>query len=492
MRGFRQGSTGQRGVLRRRLRRQHSLVARLSTLFSAFLLLVFGSLAVVGAGVANADTAPPTVTSVSPDIGPVIGGTTVLVQGTGFVDGSTTVSFGLLPATAVTVSSPTTLTAVAPANASGGSTDITVTIPDPDVGAVTPTLTSAVTPDDLYAYGPPTVSAVVDGAGPVAGGNTVTISGTGFVPGATASFGTTAATDVTVTSATTLTATVPAATAVSTTDVTVTTPSADGGTSPTSVADLYTYGAPTVASISPATGPADTATNVTVTGNYFSPGDTVDFGSTPATNVVVWGSTVLTADAPATLDGGANITVSNAVGTSPVVVAAQFAAGAPTVTGLSPAAGAAGGGGIVTVTGDGFVAGTTVTFGGVPADGVTVTSPTTLEAGVPAGGPGSVDVTVTTPQGASAISTADLYAYGLPTVTSVTPDTATIAGGTAVTIAGSNFVPGVTVSFGSVPGTDVTREQHRDIDHGDVARWDRRLGRHHRDQPGRDFRGLHQ
>ena len=84
-----------------------------------------------------------------------------------------------------------------------------------------------------------------------------------------------------------------------------------------------------------------------------------------------------------------------------------------------------------------------------------MTSPTTLEAGVPAGGPGSVDVAVTTAQGTSAISAADLYAYGLPVVTSVTPDTATIAGGTAVTIAGSSFVPGDVVSFGSVPGTAV-------------------------------------
>ena len=106
---------------------------------------------------------------------------------------------------------------------------------------------------------------------------------------------------------------------------------------------------------------------MTITGNYFSPGDTVDFGSTPATNVVVWGSTVLTADAPATLSGGANVTVSNAVGTSPIVGPAQYAAGAPTVTGLSPLAGSAGGGGIITITGDGFVVGTTVTFGGVAA-----------------------------------------------------------------------------------------------------------------------------
>ena len=455
MRGIGLGNTGERGVLHRRSKGRRFVGARLATLLSTVLFLILGSLALVDAAPSGADTPAPTVTAVSPDIGPVAGGTTVLVTGTGFVDGSTSVNFGPTPATDVIVSSPTTLTALAPANAAG-SYDVTVTIPDTDVGATSPTLTSASTPSDLYAYGPPTVTGVVNGAGPVAGGNSVTITGTGFVPGATASFGTVAATDVTVTSATTLTATVPAATGVSTVDVTVTTPSTDGGTSPTSVDDLYTYGAPVVGSISPNTGPADTATPVTITGNYFSPGDTVDFGATPATNVVVWGSTVVTADAPATLTGGADVIVSNAVGSSPTVVADQFAAGPPTVTALSPAAGPAGGGGIVTVTGDGFVADTTVAFGGVPADGVTITSPTSLEAGVPVGGPGSVDVTATNTQGTSAISTADLYAYGVPVVSSVTPDTATVAGGTAVTIAGSGFVPGVVVSFGSVPGTDVS------------------------------------
>jgi hypothetical protein len=97
-----------------------------------------------------------------------------------------------------------------------------------------------------------------------------------------------------------------------------------------------------------------------------------------------------------------------------------------------------------------------VDFGGVAADGVTVTSPTTLVAGVPAGGAGSADVTVTTPQGTSITSIADLYAYGVPVVSDVSPDTATLAGGTAVTVTGSGFVPGVVVSFGSVPGTEVS------------------------------------
>jgi hypothetical protein len=53
----------------------------------------------------------------------------------------------------------------------------------------------------------------------------------------------------------------------------------------------------------------------------------------------------------------------------------------------------------VTVTGTGFVPGdSTVTIGGVtiPADQVTVTSPTTLRFVTPAGAAGAVDVTVTT------------------------------------------------------------------------------------------------
>ena len=179
------------------------------------------------------------------------------------------------------------------------------------------------------------------------------------------------------------------------------------------------------------------------------------FGLTPATAVTVWGPTVITADAPTSLAGGASVTVSNPDGSSPTSVAMQFAAGPPTVTGVSPAAGPAGGGGTVIVTGDGFVAGSTVDFGGVAA-AVTVTSPTSLVATAPPpGGPGSVDVTVTNPQGPSTTSVQDLYAYGVPTVSSVAPDTATLAGATTVTVTGSGFVPGVVVSFGSAPGTGV-------------------------------------
>ncbi len=65
----------------------------------------------------------PTVTSVSPASGAPAGGTTVTVDGTGFIHGAT-VDFGSVPATSVTYANPYKLTAVAPAGT--GSVDVTV------------------------------------------------------------------------------------------------------------------------------------------------------------------------------------------------------------------------------------------------------------------------------------------------------------------------------------------------------------------------------
>ena len=412
-------------------------------------LLPVGSYAFLSAPPAGADTAP-TVSAVSPDIGPTAGGTVVTITGTGFIVGSTTVAFGATAATDVTVTSDTTLTATAPPNLPGGSVDVVVTVTD------TVPVPSATTPADLFAYGPPTVTGLSPGAGPIAGGTVVTVTGTSFVPGATVSFGASAATNVTVTSATTLQATAPSSVDTGVVDVTVTTPPTDGGTSGTGPSDLYAYAAPAVTSISPSTGAAGVATLVTITGTDFSSGDTVNFGATAATGVTVWSSTMIVASSPVSLVGGADVTVVNALGASPTSVADQFAAGAPTVSAVSPPAGPVGGGGTVTVTGTGFVAGTTVAFGGVAASGVTVVSPTSLVATAPAGPSGSVDLTVATAQGTSATSTADLYAYGAPVVTAVAPDTGPVTGGSAVIVTGSGFVPGVTVSFGSTPATGVT------------------------------------
>jgi hypothetical protein len=382
--------------------------------------------------------AGPTVTALSPDAGPTAGGTAVTISGTGFVPG-TTVKFGTVAATAVTVVSSTDITATAPAGT--GTVNVTVT---------TPGGTSAASVSNLYAYGAPSVTAVSPTAGSTTGGTAVAITGTGFVPGATVDFGTVAATGVTVISATSITATAPAGSA-GTINVTVTTP---GGTSATSSADDYTYVvAPTVTALSPNAGPTAGGTAVTITGTGFVTGATIKFGTVAATGVTVVSSTDITATAPAGT-GTVNVTVTTAGGTSAASVSNLYAYGAPSVTALSPDAGPTAGGTAVTISGTGFVPGTTVKFGTVAATAVTVTSATSITATAPAG-TGTVNVTVTTPGGTSAASVSNLYAYGAPSVTALSPDAGPTAGGTAVTISGTGFVPGTTVAFGGVAATQV-------------------------------------
>ena len=117
-------------------------------------------------------------------------------------------------------SSNAQLTVTTPAANVSGTVDVTVT---------TPGGTSAITqPADQFTYlGPPVVTGVSPASGNAAGGDTVTITGTGFTGATAVDFGTTAGTSVTVVNATTITALSPAGTGIA--NVTVITPN---GTSP--------------------------------------------------------------------------------------------------------------------------------------------------------------------------------------------------------------------------------------------------------------------
>lgn len=108
---------------------------------------------------------PTLVTAVTPNIGPLSGGNTVTIQGLGFTPG-TTVNFGTTPGTSVKVSSTNTLTVHAPAHA-GGAVSITVS----NAGG------SSALPNAYQYSGRPIVTSISPISGPLAGGNTVTISG---------------------------------------------------------------------------------------------------------------------------------------------------------------------------------------------------------------------------------------------------------------------------------------------------------------------------
>ena len=68
-----------------------------------------------------------------------------------------------------------------------------------------------------------------------------------------------------------------------------------------------------------------------------------------------------------------------------------------------------------------------------------------------------MDVTVTTPEGTSPTSSADHFTYiAAPTVTGLSPTSGPAAGGTLVTITGTNFTGASVVDFGTTVATDVT------------------------------------
>jgi len=394
---------------------------------TAAVLCTLGLSVVAGTAARAADA--PTVTSVSPSEGVATGSIQVTITGSGFT-GATAVVFGSTDE-AFTVVSDTEITAVDSPQPVGTVVDVTV---------VTPDGTSAVTPADQFTFVPGTeITGISPAAGSIDGGNTVTITGTGFT-GTTfvvfqqfvGSTSHTRAASFTVDSDTQITAIVPPAPGGVSGNaiINLLTPI---GNDPTSPLTFYRYVGPAVTSVSNAFGLVTGGTTVTVKGSGFTSGATVQFGSTPATSVAVLSSTSLSVVTPPGPPGPVDVTVTTSDGTSPVVNGDRFTYVAlPTVTGVSPAAGPTAGGNTVTITGTGFqnIFGfpgvTHVDFGSVPASSFTVDSDTQLTATVPPGSAGTVDVTALTWLGATAAtSAADQYTYQVPCTTTITGTNAT-------------------------------------------------------------------
>jgi len=129
---------------------------------------------------------------------------------------------------------------------------------------------------------------------------------------------------------------------------------------------------------------------------------------------------------------------------------------APTVASVSPTAGALAGGTAITITGANFVSGATVTVGGVSCTSVVVVSATSITCVTGVHAAGATDIVVTNPDTQSGTGSG-LYTYqAAPTVTSVAPSTGATAGGIAVTVTGTGFLTGATVTIGGVSCTSVT------------------------------------
>jgi hypothetical protein len=115
--------------------------------------------------------------------------------------------------------------------------------------------------------------------------------------------------------------------------------------------------APTVKRLSAKTGPAAGGTTVKITGTGFTGASAVRFGSTDATSFTVNSATSITAVSPAGTAGIVDVSVITPNGASGSFINDRFNYGIPTITGVSPNAGAKAGGTSVTVSGSGFAPG---------------------------------------------------------------------------------------------------------------------------------------
>jgi len=234
------------------------------------------------------------------------------------------------------------------------------------------------------AAGATTLASVTHAIGVFGVGTAITLTGTGFIAGATVTFDAVAATGVTVVSATQITATTPAGSPDGPV-ITVTNPNGQSAT----LTNAFTYlgNPPTLTAVTPATGSTNGRTSIALTGTAFASGMTVSVGADAATSVVVLSPTQAGALTPAGTAGTQGVTVTNADTQAATLVAAFTCtvAAPPTVTALSPASGTHAGTTAVTITGGGFAQGATVRFGGAAATNVTFVSATSITATAPAG-----------------------------------------------------------------------------------------------------------
>lgn len=160
-----------------------------------------------------------------------------------------------------------------------------------------------------------TLTSVVPSQGPLAGNVPVVLTGTGFTAASLAvSFGGNAATGVTFVNATTVKATVPAATAAGSVAVKLTC-----GAGSFSLPSSFTYAstaAITITSITPSNGPVTGGTEVAIVGSGFSSGTpAITFGSTAGTNVAVVDDGHLTVVTPAAAAAGVvSVTIADNAG----------------------------------------------------------------------------------------------------------------------------------------------------------------------------------
>jgi hypothetical protein len=406
----------------------------------------------------------PTLTSASPNNRAQ--GTTnqsVTLTGTNFRTGAAASFSGTgITVNSTTFSSATQVTAniTIAADATTGARSITVANSD---GATPATCTGCFTVNPA-----PTIAAVSPIFATRSQTLNVTVTGTNFATGATTAFGTgITVNSTTVNSSTQITANITTASTATLGAYNVTITNTDAGT--TTCTACFNVGLqPTLTSASPASaGRGATNLSVTLTGTNFASGLTTAFSGTGITVnstsfVSATSATVNISVASNATLGSRDISITNTNGSTTACVGCFTVISPATVTSASPNNAGQGANIEVTVTGTNFIAGASVGFSGtgITVNSTTYNSATSLTASITIASnatTGARNITVTNGDGQT-VSCSNCFTVNAgPTISSVSPSSITWKTNTTVTINGTNFLTGVTVSApGATLGT-VTR-----------------------------------
>ncbi len=419
--------------------------------------IINGDAGVSGVPVAFSVTAAPTVTSISPPTrGQGAAPQIVTISGSGFVNGAP-LAFSqpgiILNSMSFVSSTSITANVSVSSSATIGASNVVVTNPDGGVGTGTNVFTvtaapivTATTPSSL-AQGAPSQLVTFTGSG-FASGATLAISGTGIT-----------VTSTNVVNSTSITAqiAISGSAPIGARNVTVTNLDAGVGTG----SGIFTVnGAPTVTSAAPSSlGRGASSQLVTISGTNFLSGATVSFSGTGITTTsptVVNANTIqvyVTTSASAAT-GVRNITVLNGDGTTATGIGIFTINSGPTITSISPTSGGQGGTLNVTISGNGFVNGGSLSAnfsdGSINVNSTNYVSSTSITANIsipPGDTNGAGNVTVTNGNGTAVNGSLVFTVNPGPTVTSISPTSSNQGTTLNVTITGSGFVSGATLSF---------------------------------------------
>jgi len=370
----------------------------------------------------------PTLTSVTPNSGTIAGGTNVSLSGTNLL-GTSNITFAGINATGFSVINDTTVTAITPASSVAGTFDVVITTPVSNA-----TLVAGFTYNTL-----PALSSLSPLSGSTAGGTQVTLTGSNLLNTNSVTFDGLSASFI-VNSDTSITAVTPNHPTPGVINVSVTTPSGSS-----TLTGGYTFiTPPLLSSVAPSIGSTAGGLAVTLTGSNLTGTTQISFGGNLVTQFNVVDSTTISALTPDHADGIVNIILTNPIGVTTLNNGFTYES-APILNNLSPVVGTTSGGTSVTLSGSHLANVTSVLFDGIMSSFI-INNDTTITATTPAHASATIPVTVVNPIASTNLNAAFTY-QGSPTLTSISPTVGTIAGGTLVTLTGSNLIGTTQVSF---------------------------------------------